>query len=250
MKSLKKALDILELFLDIDGEVRLSDLAKSSGLNKATVNRIVSVLVNRGYLRQPEKRGKYSLGTKFLDFSGLIKKRSKIRDTAIPYLIRLSQLVKESVMLAVWQGGRAVYSETIHADYPLRIIPDEGTKVPLYNTGVGKIFLANMTPQEQEIYLSTTPLQAYTPNTITGHEQLKKHLAMIVKEGIAFDDEEYYIGVRNVAAAIKDGEGKVVASVGVLGPSIRLSRSRMKEIAPEVKKCAMEISKALGFKGK
>ena len=68
MKSLQKALDILELFLGDEGEISLSDLSKSSGLNKSTVNRIALTLVKRGYLKQENRRGKYSLGIKFLDF--------------------------------------------------------------------------------------------------------------------------------------------------------------------------------------
>lgn len=250
MKSLNKALNILELFIEIERDIRLSELAELSGLNKTTVSRLVSVLVKRGYLKQQEKRGKYSLGTKFLDFSGIIKKRSKIRDTAMPYLIKLSQLAKESVILAVWDGEKAIYSETIHAQYPLRAIPDEGTRIPLYCTGVGKIFLAHMTEAQLERYLDTTPLKPYTTNTITDPELLKTHLKIVAKEGVAYDDEEYYMGVRNVSAAIKDGEGNVVATIGVLGPSIRLSRARMREIAPDVKHIAQQLSGELGYKGK
>ena len=62
MKSLHKALDILETFLEVgSGEIRLSEIAKITGIHKATVNRIASVFVARGYLNQLERRGKYSI---------------------------------------------------------------------------------------------------------------------------------------------------------------------------------------------
>ena len=249
MKSLEKAFDILELFLSDKDEISLQDLASSSKLNKATVSRTTSTLVKRGYLRQKEKRGKYSLGTKFLDFSGIIKSRIKLRDIAMPHLIELSQAIKESVLLAIWDGKTAVFSETIHTDYPLRIVPDEGTRIPLYCTGVGKIFLAHMSDEELERYLNTTILEYQTPNTITDPNLIKIHLMTIKKEEVAFDDEEYFVGVRNVAVAIKDGEGKVPGAVSVLGPSVRLTRARMTEIVPDIKRFTSKISIELGYKG-
>jgi len=84
MKAIKKTFDVLELFLNDKDEISLSDLSKLSGINKTTVSRITSTLVKLGYLRQRERRGKYSLGTKFLDFSGYIKTKIRIRDMAIP----------------------------------------------------------------------------------------------------------------------------------------------------------------------
>jgi DNA-binding IclR family transcriptional regulator len=252
MKTLEKAINILELFLIPEEspreEISLTELAKLSGFNKSTVRRMVSILVTRGYLKQREKRGKYTLGTKFLDFSGVIKKRSKIRDKAVPYLVKLAQSTKESVILSILNGQYAAYNETIPSEYALKIVPDEGTKAPLYCTGVGKVFLASMTEPEVENYINSTKLESHTANTITNPDYLKAHITIIAKEGVAFDDEEFILGIRSVATGIRDNEGKTVAAVGVLGPSVRLSRQRMTEIAPDVKKCAAEISQELGYK--
>ncbi len=98
MKSLSKALDILELFLDTKEEMGVSEIARLTGLNKATISRIATYLTNRNYLAQSEKRGKYFLGTQFLSFSKVIKDRIKIRDIAMPYIAKLSKSVDESVV--------------------------------------------------------------------------------------------------------------------------------------------------------
>jgi len=248
MKSLNKAIDVIECFISMDEFVQLSDIAKKSGLDKSTVNRIVTTWVKRGYLKQAEKRGKYSLGTKFLDFSGLIKRRSKIRDVALPYLIKLARLTKESIILSILDGQYAAYNEVIPCEFPLKIAPDEGTKVPLYCTGVGKIFLANMTEAEIDNYTSITKIESYTENTIIHPDYLKAHLNIIAKENVAFEADEFIIGVSNVAAGVKDVEGKCVAAIGVLGPSVRLTRQRMNEIVTPLKKCAADISRELGYK--
>ena len=82
---------------------------------------------------------------------------------------------------------------------------------------------------------------------ITSLAELKKHLLAVRQEGVAYDDEEQYVGVRNVAAVLKDNTGTVVGAIGVISPSVRLSRERMKEIAPDVRDCAGEISRAMGY---
>ncbi len=249
MKSLQKAIDILELFLGNEDEISLSELAKSSGFNKSTVNRIASIFVKRGYLKQRERRGKYSLGMRFLDFSGAIKSRIRVRDVAIPCLIKLSRMVNESVIMAVWDGREAVITETFHANQSLKVVPDEGTTIPLHSTSSGKIILAYMKDEEFERYYKSKNLERNTPNTIADLNDLKKHIMIVKQEGVAFDDEEFSIGVRSVSAALRNNEGNVVGSIGVLGPSVRLTRVRMRENVPAVRNCALEISRELGYKG-
>jgi DNA-binding IclR family transcriptional regulator len=248
MKTLNKAIDVLECFTNMQENVQLSEIARESGLDKSTVNRIVMTWVKRGYLKQIEKRGKYSLGTKFLDFSRIIKRRSRIRSIAMPHLFKLAQISKESVILSILDGQFAAYNETIPSEFPLGIIPDEGIKVPLYCTGVGKIFLANMTEAEIDNYLNTTKLEPYTAHTITNPDYLKAQIANIAKENIVFETDESFIGISNIAAGIKNAEGKCVAAVGVLGPSARFTQHRMTEVVPHIKKCVSDISSDLGFK--
>lgn len=250
MKVINRALDILESFLSSDGELSLTELSERSGINPATANRIASALVKRGYLRQKTRRGRYSLGTIFLDYSGIIKSRVRMRDIAIPLLTKLSQRLDESALLVSWDGQEGIHTETIHADHPLRIVPDEGTKFALHSTGVGKVILASLTEAELGKYYQTKSIERYTPNTITNLEDLKRQLLTVRKEGVGYEDEEQYPGVRNVAAALRDNEGDVVGAIGVIGPTVRLTRERMRKIAPDVRECALEISRALGYKGK
>lgn len=251
MKSLNKALDILEVLVDLGGsEIRLSELAQLSGLHKATVSRIVSALVKRGYMSQVERRGKYVLGEKFLNFSTVIKQKNQIKDMAMPHLIKLTQLIKESVALFSLDEEKAIFVEEVHSKYLLRLPSDAGPMPPLYCTGIGKILLASKVAPELEEYFQNTDIRAYTPNTITDLNVLKSQLRTIAKEGVAYDDEELYPGFRSVTVGIRDAEERLVAGIGVQGPSVRLTRARLKEIAPDVKHCAMEISIDLGYRGK
>jgi DNA-binding IclR family transcriptional regulator len=106
--------------------------------------------------------------------------------------------------------------------------------------------LAYFPPGEMEIYFKRVTLEQRTENTITDVEELKNHLVNVVREGVAYDDEEQYLGIRDVAAPIFNADNRVFASIGVVAPSLNLSRNRMREIAPKVKLCGLDISRDLG----
>ena len=155
MDSVTKTLDILELFLDDNrGELGLLEIAEASGLSKSAVHRIVAVLIKRNYLIQKRKRGKYSLGLKFLDYSGFIKSRIKIREIAIPIMEELSEKVNESVNLGVWYGNLTVHTDIVHSStHSLKIFPGDGegfssSIYAAHATGIGKVLLAYLPEKE------------------------------------------------------------------------------------------------------
>ena len=91
-------------------------------------------------------------------------------------------------------------------------------------------------------------MKRYTPNTIIDRVELKRHLGKIAMQGYAIDDEELDIGVRCVAAPIRDYTHRVVGAVSISGPSMRLSMERIdRELIPLVKRAAEDISMKLGF---
>jgi IclR family transcriptional regulator, KDG regulon repressor len=252
-KSLTKALDILEIFVKTKKEMTLSEISKSLDLNNSTVNRIMTTLVKRGYIYQKEKRGKYFLGSIYLSFYGVVKSKIQIREIAAPYLIELSHQVNESVVLSLLHGGGQMMLETFRdvscADHTLKAVPNESSTFLLHSNALGKIMLASYTDEELKRYFDTHKIVGRTPNTITTYRDMKKHLEMVREEGIAFDYEEESVGVRSVAAGLKDGEGKTIGAINVIAPSIRLPREDMRKLALVVKKYADNISNQLGYLG-
>jgi IclR family transcriptional regulator, KDG regulon repressor len=250
-KVLNKSLNIMELFLENRSEVTLSELAEASGQNITTVSRMVSTLVKRGYLNKSRFTKKYTLGNKFLDFSSAIGASSNLRSIALPFLVNLSRLVPETVSMISWDGRQGVHLIVIYSRHLLRVSPEEGSifKQALHSTGLGKAILANLPEKDLEEYYKNTTVSQYTPNTITDLNDLKQHLLIVKREGVAFNDEEQHLGIRSVASAVKNHNGEVVGAVNVVGPSVRLTRTGMREIAPAVKSCASGISEALGYHG-
>jgi IclR family transcriptional regulator, KDG regulon repressor len=252
MKALTKTFDILGVFLRGQEEFSVTEVAKLLSLNKTTVSRIMLKLEKRGYLKQIEKRGKYSLGTIFLEFSGIIKSRLKIRDIAIPHLFELSRQIQESTILGVWDGRSTIITESFHDTIvigsPLKVVPDEGTSMPLYCTCLGKIFLASLSEEGLQAYFKDTSMERRTPRTITDAYTLNQQISRIKVEGIALDDEEYAVGVRGIAVGLYNIDNRVVGSIGALAPSARMSISALQDHAPLMKRSALAISKQLGYR--
>ena len=251
IKSINKAFDILEVFLQRSSELSLTEIAEISGINRPTANRIISNLVTRGYLIQREKRGKYALGRIFFNFSGALKRENKLRDIARPHLLSLSDRLDESIIMAYGDIYEGIFTETFHGQNQnhksLKVIPDEGSGLPLHCSCAGKIYLAELSDEDLEKYCSLRPLQRFTQNTIVDLTVLKKHLSVVKQEGISYDDEEYSIGVRSVGAGIRSNEGIIVGTIAVIAPSPRLTSPKMKEIAATVKNSALQISSEIGY---
>jgi DNA-binding IclR family transcriptional regulator len=250
MKSINKTLDVLEVFLTAkENRLRLLEIARLAGINKSTANRIVSDLTKRDYLQQAAKRGKYSLGPKIAQFSRRMDKRMHIGGVSRPHLIRLSKTVRECVLLTSLDGDEAIINEVIDSAHVLKVEPVVGVDIPLYCTAQGKAILAYMKEPELEKYLRDVSFRKLTENTITSASKLRAQLVEVSRGNCAYEDEEQYLGLRNVAVAIRVANSEVRASVGVLGPSVRLTMEGMKEMVPEIQKCALAISRDLGYTG-
>jgi len=246
MKLLRKSINVMDLFLANNGELSLEDITRLSGMNKSTVRRIALSLIDCGFLRQQRKRGKYTLGLRLLDYAQAVKKYNPLMDIAEPYLVELSQIIDETVSLAIWDGRVCVICQSIHPNHPLKVTSYEGSMAGLHYNSIGKAILAEIPENELE-HRIPKELTRYTHNTITDINELKKHLVTIRAEGVAIDDEEGFVGIRGIGAALKNMDGTVVGAITILGPSIRLTREKLGECVPIVKETSWKISKALGY---
>lgn len=247
MKSLRKSISLLETFLDKGSrEMTLTELAEHTDMNISSAHGIVKVFVEKGYLIQNGKRGKYSLGLKLLEFSNAIRKGLRLRDVALPFMKHLCGLINESVSIAVLDKYTGTEIEVVEADQQLGVASFSGPNMPLYCTGLGRVLLADMSEVELEDYVEHVELIAYTPHTITDFEKIKQKLKVVKEKGYALDDQETVLGVRNLAAPIRYNDGKCVAALGIYGPSIRVTDQRVGELIIAVKEYAKKISMAMG----
>jgi IclR family transcriptional regulator, KDG regulon repressor len=244
--AITKALEILELFLHSESDLSVKDVSELTNITYTTAHRITSTLVKRGYLLQLEKRGKYSVNpAKLADYIEIIKNKLNFRTTASPFMHDLSQTVNEAVFLAVRRGYIAIDIDSVNRGRFININPDTSA-LGLYYTSVGKIFLSYLSNNEFKEYTDDLVLTPRTSNTIIEKDELFKQINDVRQNGVAFDDEENELGLRSVAAPIRDWEGRVIAAISIIGPTARITKQRLSELSTIIKDYAQRISQAMG----
>ncbi len=247
MKSLHKTLNILDE-LGARGSCGIRELAARLEMPPATVHRIVATLTGRGYLKQDPVTKKVDLSERFLELGARVRERLDLPSVARPHMDWLMRETRESVNLAVQDGDQAVYLEQAQATHGmLRLFTRPGARVPLYCTGVGKMFLSRCSSAELEAYLSRTELTSFTTRTIVGAGRLRREMERIHKQGFALDDEEMEEGVRCVAALVCDQSGRPAGAVSISGAAARIGAERIARLGASVRECAAAISRELGF---
>ena len=72
VQSLERALDILDCFSFQNRELTLSEVVDCTGLNKTTAKRLISNLVNRGYIQHDLQTKRYKLGMRLFELGGIV----------------------------------------------------------------------------------------------------------------------------------------------------------------------------------
>jgi DNA-binding IclR family transcriptional regulator len=248
MKSLHKVLDIIETVADL-GQAGIRELSAKTGFPPPTIHRILATLVERGYLKQDSISKSYALSFRFLELGTKVQQRFNLTSVARPHLERLMVATRESVNLAVQDGDHVVYLDSAHSNYSmLQLFTQPGARVPLYATGVGKVFLSLWDEKDVREYLERTDRIRFTSRTLVEQEGLLSELRRVRDQGYAVDDEEMEDGVRCVAAAVLDHSAANTAAVSISGTTVRMTRDRMDELVQKVKRCAAAISKEMGYR--
>jgi IclR family KDG regulon transcriptional repressor len=241
-KTVIKAADILETFLKNDGELSLNEISKSTDLNAATVYRLVSTLVKKGLVCHQQNKGTYSLGLKMLDFSYAVRRNLKFIDFSYLSLRKLCREQNESVYLAVMDGDESLVVEEVGVTEDLRINSPVGKRLKLHCTAGGKVLLASLSEKERKAYYFRNSLQSFTKNTITDVSELEKQLEDVEIEGVAYDKEEYRMGIWATAAPVFNTNGRVIATAGLLALISHINAGSIQRYTTAIKSCAGEIS--------
>jgi len=243
-----RTLEILEALASA-GELGLTELAGRVGVHKSTLFRFMRTLCDRGYACRDPDTERFSLTLKVFELGSTVYARVDLVKLASPFLVRLSAATRETVHLAILDGARLVYLSKIESTHSLRVAMQSGVGLtaPAYCTGVGKVLLAFAEAGALDAYLRTCDFARYTEHTIANRSTLLTELQGIRNRGWALDDEEHEVGVRCVAAPVRDGKGSVVAALSISGPTIRLTRERIDTMPTLVCEAAGEISRLMGW---
>ena len=220
VKSLAKAVTVLEAFTNSQPELGITDISQMLHLQKSTVHNIVSTYESLGYLVQNKETGKYYLGVKLLRFSYIINSHMGFHKFFLPYMKEISGKLNEIVFLGIPYDGEVLYMEAQIPDGAMVSRNILGEHAPMYCTGLGKAMLAFLPENERQLYMPKR-FAKFTENTILSEKELLIDLQKTRERGYSIDNMEHEYGVKCFAVPIFGNDGRVIAAISVSGPSLR-----------------------------
>lgn len=238
-----RALAILEAIAASGSPQTIPEITAACGLPRATVHRLCGILETADFLRRtPVARGLVA-GPRLLALTHLLLASAAQNQHRHTILTMLAREVGETCNINVPDGSGMLYVDRVESEWPLRLQLPVGTRVPLYCTASGKLYLSSLPPDRRRAILREIALDRRTPNTITDIDSLEAALDVIAKAEVGTDDEEFLDGMVAIAVPVRDTTGRLFATLATHAPTMRMTLEQAKAHAPNLRAAARKLEK-------
>ncbi|WP_047981829.1 IclR family transcriptional regulator [Ornithinibacillus contaminans] len=243
-QSVRKALNLLNLFDEHNNELTLKAIAERANLPKPTAYRLLSALESMNFvykLKEGEHDSRYRLGLKLLELGQLVSDQLEVRRVAYPFMEDLALEINEAVHLVVVNQMEATYIEKVESKKAIRLYTRIGKNSPLYIGSGPKLLLAHLPEEKQQEILEQAD----------GIEQgeFRNELYRIREEGYSYSIGEQDENTTGISYPIYDYRNHVIAALTVSGLSTYFEGENVEAIKTKTKATAEMISSKLGFRG-
>ncbi len=242
-ESVVSAFRVLEAVAEAQ-PVGLSELARTVGLPKSTVQRVLLTLQEVGWLRPTEPTPtRWQLTYRAVAVVGRAGGGESLRDIALPVMNDLQLATTETIHLAAPDGDSLVLVERLDTSHRLRAFLPLGERIALHASATGLAYLSACDQDYLDDYLAG-PLPAQTPDTITDPDRIRTVVNDVRERGYSMNVGGLSLGISSLGAPIVGPSG-VVAAMSVSGPTSRITEDRFDELGAQVRDAAARISRAL-----
>ncbi|MBX9398791.1 helix-turn-helix domain-containing protein [Streptomyces sp. TRM72054] len=239
VESLARGLTVLTAFGEGRAELTLTEVAKATGLARATARRSLITYEHLGLVAQ-SRPGTFTLTPQVLSLGYPPLSRTSLPHIAAPHLAALAERIHESTSLAVLTaaGDEIQYTARMATARVMSVNITVGTRLPAYATSMGRVLLADLPPAARTL----GPLRRLTPRTITDPRTLTRTLDEVRNQGYALVDEELEEGLRSVAVPVRDRTGRAVAA---LNTAMHASRHTLQQCVDHLVPSLRETADAI-----
>jgi IclR family transcriptional regulator, pca regulon regulatory protein len=222
----------------------LSEIARSTGLPRATVRRSLLTLQALGYVASDGRQ--FRLTPRILSLGYAYLASDPLSRILQPVLERVSEATRESCSASTLDGGEIVYVARAATRRIMAVGLAVGSRLPAFCTSMGRVLLAAEAPERARRILASEPRRRLTPRTVTDLEALAERLAEVRQRDFAVVDEELEIGLRAIAVPVRNARGRVVAAMNVSAQAGRLSAgSLVGDVLPVLRAAALDVGPSL-----
>jgi IclR family pca regulon transcriptional regulator len=243
LQSLERGIAVIQVFSRERPSLTLSEVARLTGITRATARRILLTLEEVGHVRSDGRL--FSLTPRVLTLGWAYLSSLNLWENAQPIMEELAQRTNESCSAATLDLPDVVYVARVPTRRIMTISLGVGTRLPAHCTSMGRMLLADLPVDDLDAFLAETTLEAHTERTITDPDRLRRAIETVRANGWALMDQELELGLRSIAAPLRAG-GRTIAALNVAVAAPRVSLDELRgTILPELLSAAERISAAL-----
>lgn len=237
--SLARAVRIIAAFTSDDTSLRVSEIARRTGLHVATASRLIAELIAHGLLERGSDR-EVRVGVRLWELAARASPTLSLREAALPYLEDVHAVVGHHAQFGVLDGEDVLFIERLSARDAVINYSRIAGRLPLHISSSGHVLLAYGPPELQERVLHR-PLKRYTADTITTPETLRAALVETRRHGYAVVEGHVHEDAAGVAVPVRGALNEVVAALSVIVPNDGRAHSNV----PVLLAAARGISRSL-----
>ncbi|MCW1934754.1 IclR family transcriptional regulator [Pararhodobacter zhoushanensis] len=245
MRTVEKALKLLDFFTDKVVEIGLSDLARLSGIDKATVLRMLNDMAESGLVEQNPESKRWRLGAGVLRLARLREATQPVNRVLMPILERLAEQTGETAHVSLVSGRDLANIGVVESNRANRVHIEPGLTLPLHATASGLAFTAFTRPERRERVLARklTPITGTTPIT---REALAGLVTLAQQRGYSCADQTYEAEVHGLAVPLFGPDGFSCGALAVAIPTSRVTDAYQRGILAALAPAAREATLGLG----
>jgi IclR family pca regulon transcriptional regulator len=241
IEALARGLDVIRAFPPGRRVMSLTEVATAAGLARPTARRILLTLQELGYARS--EAGGYTLTPRVLDLGVSYVRSMGLWEVARPHMERLVAQTHESSSIAQLDGSDIVYVARVAVPKIVTLSVQIGTRFPALQTSLGKVLLAALPPGEVDRVLAEPSRSGVAPRWRPDRAEREAALREVRAKGWALTDEELALGIRSVAAPLRDGMGNVIAAINV---NAHAAETPVERLAEEHLPLLLKTASAIG----
>jgi DNA-binding IclR family transcriptional regulator len=239
VRAVARALDVLLAFRPGDNELLVAELLKRVHLSRPTLYRLLDTLVSKGFLVSEGEPQRFRLGPAVAHLAHAWTAGLNYSAIAQPMMRRLWEATSETVSLHVHDGMHRVCVAELPSPQPLSFKRGVGFREKLLLGASGRSILAWLD-------VDTKALMAYGAQNAAEAAKYLAQLEQIRARGYATSRDELIQGAVAIAAPFFDGSGGVIGSIGLFGPSVRLTDDVVEHYGSLLVEESRQLSAALG----
>jgi IclR family pca regulon transcriptional regulator len=213
IEALARGLDVIAAFRPNRAAMSLTEVAAATGLARPTARRILLTLTELGYVRA--EAAAFTLTPRVLDLGVAYVRSQGLWDIARPHMETLSAATDESCSVAKLDGADIIYVARVAVPKIVALAVQIGTRFPALPTSLGKVLLAALEPAEVDVVLAEPTRSGLVPRWQPDRDERDAALREVRARGWALTDEQLALGIRSVAAPLRDGDGRVIGALNV-----------------------------------